>query len=297
VSIYGLGGSDTPKTVKLDRIAAQTGAEFYGLVCGNCHGMDGNGGTAPSLIRETQLSDPEKLKAFLKSVPPPMPILYPGLLEEKDVDKIADHLKVLTGRRSEEAAIKINAAFAVRDSGAPTAQPEWQNIYSVLTSARCINCHTVTDYPRQGDDRHPHIFGVLRASDDKGMPVARCTACHGDTNNSESGIPGRPGWRMAPLPNAWESAPGVIMTPSELCRQITDPLRNGARDMAKLIEHVDTDHFVLWAWDPGTRWNGEARKTPPLSHEEFVNALKKWAAAGAACPAPTPGVMQASSKH
>ena len=30
----------------------------------------------------------------------------------------------------------------------------WQQVYSVLTSPRCINCHTATNYPQQGDDRH-----------------------------------------------------------------------------------------------------------------------------------------------
>ena len=62
----------------------------------------------------------------------------------------------------------------------PPAEPTtrgtkaWRAIYSVLTSPRCINCHPVSsklpplgglfpqDYPRQGDDRHPHYFTVLR---------------------------------------------------------------------------------------------------------------------------------------
>ena len=32
----------------------------------------------------------------------------------------------------------------------------WGQVYSVLTSPRCINCHTATNYPQQGDDRHRH---------------------------------------------------------------------------------------------------------------------------------------------
>ena len=66
---------------------------------------------------------------------------------------------------------------------------------------------------------------------------------------------------------------------------LKDRLRNGNRDLAQLLEHVETEHLVLWAWDPGARWNGEARKTPPLSHEEFVNSFKAWVGAGAPCPA------------
>ena len=30
----------------------------------------------------------------------------------------------------------------------------WRQVYSVLTHPRCINCHTATNYPQQGDDRH-----------------------------------------------------------------------------------------------------------------------------------------------
>jgi hypothetical protein len=177
------------------------------------------------------------------------------------------------------------------------SSPQWQKIYSVLTSPRCINCHTITNYPRQGDDRHPHIFGIVRGVDDKGAPVARCTACHGDQNNAATGIPGRSDWHVAPLANAWETAPGVIMTPAELCAQMKDLTRNGNRNMAQLIEHVETEHFVLWAWDPGTRWNAEARQTPPLSHEEFAKAFKGWADAGAACPGATAETIQTGSKR
>jgi mono/diheme cytochrome c family protein len=31
----------------------------------------------------------------------------------------------------------------------------WQQVYTVLTHQRCINCHTATHYPQQGDDWHP----------------------------------------------------------------------------------------------------------------------------------------------
>src|SRR5260221_11059066 len=38
----------------------------------------------------------------------------------------------------------------------------WEQVYSVLTSPRCINCHTATNYPQQGDDRHRHFANVMR---------------------------------------------------------------------------------------------------------------------------------------
>jgi hypothetical protein len=45
----------------------------------------------------------------------------------------------------------------------------WQQMYSVLTSPRCINCHTANDYPQQGDDRHDHLF--------KRLPLRGSTHC------------------------------------------------------------------------------------------------------------------------
>jgi PQQ-dependent dehydrogenase (methanol/ethanol family) len=315
VSVYGLHGSDAPKIVKLDRRPLSpvpvTGAlanddAAFGFFCGSCHGRKGEGYVAPPLLRQTQMGDVENLKAFLKSVPPPMPIMYPGLLEDQDVQQIAAYLKVITSRAAD--APPPSHTLASEDPSQPVAADEaaaserpgpentapstpgtrgsehWQAVYSVLTSPRCINCHTGTNYPRQGDDRHPHIFSVVRGADDHGAPVARCSACHGAENNPNTGIPGRSDWHAAPLSMAWETAPGVAMTEAKLCAVLKDRLRNGNRSLADLAEHVDTEHLVLWAWDPGVRWNGEARRTPPISHDVFVAAFKEWVDDGAACP-------------
>ena len=82
-----------------------------------------------------------------------------------------------------------------------------------------------------------------------------------------------------------ESAPGLAKTGAQYCDTLKDRLRNGNRDLHDLIEHVTHDPLILWAWQPGVRWNGEARTTPAISHEEFVNAMKRWVSAGAPCPA------------
>ena len=131
----------------------------------------------------------------------------------------------------------------------PPAEPTtrgtkaWRAIYSVLTSPRCINCHPVSsklpplgglfpqDYPRQGDDRHPHYFTVLRGdtfefpTDEKtgvvlpgeGTPFGRCIFCHGTKNDPVTGIPGTtnphgkdptaPFWALAPASIAWSQRP------------------------------------------------------------------------------------------
>jgi len=55
----------------------------------------------------------------------------------------------------------------------------WQQVYSVLTSPRCINCHTATNYPQQGDDRQPHFAHVVRGSRGKGVPARTHARFHG----------------------------------------------------------------------------------------------------------------------
>ena len=293
VVVYGLRGSDTPKIVRLERGPIMpmpvngdlANAQAFAWVCGNCHGYTGLGNVYPPLVRQAQLGDPENLKKFLIDVPPPMPRLYPGLLDDHDVEMIAAYLKTLTTSSYARLPKDQQPLATVYRQPTTNGSPQWQTIYSVFTSARCINCHTITNYPRQGDDRHPHIFNVVRGPDDKGAPVARCTSCHGDKNNAATGVPGRSDWHLAPLTMAWETAPGVPMTGPQLCAMLTDRLRNGNRGLADLLDHVENEHLVLWAWDPGTRWNGEARTKPPISHEEFVKTFKEWIDAGATCPA------------
>ena len=163
------------------------------------------------------------------------------------------------------------------------------------------------DYSRQGDDRHPHYYGVVRGenvefitAEKTGVvypgikaPFARCNSCHGNKNDPETGIPGaedpaHPGetfWFMAPASMALELAPGVPLKGDTLCTHLKDKNLNGNRELKDLLHHIETEHLVLWAWHPGTRPNGEARTTPPLSHEEFVEVFKKWIADGAPCPA------------
>lgn len=319
VVVFGLHGSDTPKVVTLARLPPQfppappSGALFF-QVCTQCHGYDGSGVSAPPIIRQSQLADPELLKTFLETVPAPMPRLYPGLLNDEDVDLIAEHLRTVVFKCGQ------TGGQSCKPPGEPSTggTEAWQAIYSVLTSPRCLNCHPgpqstrtppipgwpdrAFDYPRQGDDRHPHYFSVIRGPeidpttgqlDNKGAPFGRCDTCHGIANDSTTGIPGaknpttgKTAWALAPAEMAWETSPGVPMTGAELCAQLTDKARNGNRSPEQLLEHVTTEPLVLWAWQPGIRPNGEARTIPPVgSHEEFVNIFEEWIDAGSPCPA------------
>ncbi|MEM8736461.1 MAG: hypothetical protein AAGG44_19685, partial [Planctomycetota bacterium] len=64
-----------------------------------------------------------------------------------------------------------------------------------------------------------------------------------------------------------------------LAEMLIDKKRNGDRSFEDLIRHMDEDHLILWAWEPG-----DGRPVPPLSHEEFIKELKTWLNNGAAIP-------------
>jgi cytochrome c553 len=277
----------------------------FGQACSQCHGPTGGGSSAPPLARQSQLADLELLKKFLATVPPPMPRLYPGLMDDNDVQMIAEYLKTNVFKCGPKEIQSCEPPTKPKTGG--TA--EWRNIYSVLTSPRCINCHPVSsnlptyagypqDYPRQGDDRHPHYYSVLRgdvAANGAGMgtPFERCTSCHGIKNDPKTGIPGTtnpaspdlPFWELAPAAMAWEAAPGVPLDGAELCARLKDPTRNGNRSLSDLLEHLKNEPLVNWAWNPGTRLNGEARTTPPISHAVLIEEFQKWMADDAPCPA------------
>src|SRR5579883_1465701 len=74
------------------------------------------------------------------------------------------------------------AAVAQQNVASQDSSALFARIATVLQSPRCLNCHTSTNFPRQGDDRHAHIFFVERGPDNRGLPWARCTSCHGEAN-------------------------------------------------------------------------------------------------------------------
>ena len=172
-------------------------------------------------------------------------------------------------------AVLAFAQSAAKDDGIRA----FREVASVLTSPRCINCHVAAGSPPlQGDDSHPHNIKVTRGADGKGgNVVARCSNCHQETNVvTPHGPPGAPGWSMPPVatPMAWQG-----LSTAQLCRALKDPQINGKRSLPELIEHLTSEKLVNWAWNPGP-----GRTLPPLSHDQFVDAAKRWVAAGAPCP-------------
>lgn len=178
------------------------------------------------------------------------------------------------------AATSTPAPAAVRAEGLRA----WDQVYSVLMHPRCLNCHTADAHPQQGDDRHRHLFHVVRGADGHGVPGLRCGTCHQEANNDAAGVPGERGWHLAPLSMAWQTADRKPLSSADVCRAVTDRSRNENMDGPALLKHHQDAPLVLWAWRPGRSLDGAKRAVPPLTHEELVAATRTWVEAGTPCP-------------
>jgi mono/diheme cytochrome c family protein len=160
----------------------------------------------------------------------------------------------------------------------------WDKVYSVLTHPRCINCHTATNFPQQGDDRHRHFANVVRGEGGAGVAALQCSTCHQESNADSTGVPGAHGWHLAPLSMKWQDEQGNTFSKTELCKALIDRTKNGNLDSAGLLKHHTQEALVRWAFAPGVGIDGRARTLPTLTHEQFVEATRKWIAAGMPCP-------------
>ena len=160
----------------------------------------------------------------------------------------------------------------------------WGQIYSVLTHPRCINCHTATSYPQQGDDRHKHFANVVRGAEGKGVPALQCASCHQEANSDTTGVPGAHGWHLAPLSMKWQDGNDQILSSFEVCKAVTDRSKNHNLDGKGLLKHNTEEPLLLWAFKPGRGIDGKSRTLPPLTHDEFVAATRRWVDAGMPCP-------------
>jgi hypothetical protein len=152
----------------------------------------------------------------------------------------------------------------------------FEAITPVLRHPRCLVCHSRGDYPRQGDDLHPHIMDVRRGPHGEGAAPVLCSTCHQDHNLAGVHMPpGAPDWHMpAPdNPMIWEG-----LTDSQLCRLLTDRRRNGGRDAKAIEMHMHTP-LVLWGWHPG-----EGRRPESMPESSFLMEVRVWTTAGAPCP-------------
>jgi hypothetical protein len=177
----------------------------------------------------------------------------------------------------------IGAAVALAAAGTSHAQSAdraasvaaFKQIASVMRSARCMNCHTSTDFPRQGEHGRRHDQLVMRGADGNGQAPMLCIACHQESNSPDGYVPGAPEWHQAPQAMSWDRARGD----KDLCEGLLDLKRNGNRLAKGIVIHMMNDPLVQWAWTPG-----RARTLPPLGQDEFHALLQRWETSGAACP-------------
>jgi hypothetical protein len=158
----------------------------------------------------------------------------------------------------------------------PDAAVDFEAIVPALRHPRCMNCHSDGDFPRQGNDSHPHTMQVRRGPDGQGLNSVKCSTCHQDHNLAGVHMPpGAPDWHLPPpeMPMIWEG-----LTDGQLCELLKDPRQNGHRSVQQIVEHMSTP-LVLWGWNPG-----EGRTPIPVKLSEFQARLRNWAAKGAGCP-------------
>src|SRR5260370_21045592 len=140
------------------------------------------------------------------------------------------------------------AAFAKVPLASPRSDglEAWQKVYSVMVSPRCINCHTATSYPQQGDDRRRHFANVVRGPRDKGVFALNCVTCHQATNADSTGVPGAHDWHLAPLSMKWQDANDQPLSSPEVCRSVLRQL-----DGPRLLKPHESGPLLFGASNPG----------------------------------------------
>ncbi len=173
-----------------------------------------------------------------------------------------------------EAAVRNQGNKSYKDSVASVKA--FKDVYAVLMSPRCMNCHPAGDVPLQGDDSQLHTMLPKRGKDGKGLYAMKCSNCHQPTNiEGLNKPPGHPDWHLPPA-NMKMVFQG--RTPEQLAKQLVNPKTNGNKTMAQLIAHAD-DGLVKVGWNMG-----EGRTVPPLTHAEFKKAWITWLNTGAYAP-------------
>ena len=176
---------------------------------------------------------------------------------------------LVAGARAQEPSDRVRLSRA-------EGVAAFEAIVPALHHPRCLVCHSKGDYPRQGDDLHPHIMDVRRGPKGQGATPVQCSTCH-QTRNLQ-GVhmpPGAPDWHLPPPDNPliWEG-----LSDRQLCELIVDPKRNGGRDAKGIEEHMHTP-LVIWAWHPGG-----GRTPEQMPEKTFLEKADVWTSAGMPCP-------------
>jgi len=170
---------------------------------------------------------------------------------------------------------KTHPDNTVKSDSAASAKAFLQ-VYKVLMSPRCMNCHPAGDIPLQGDDSHLHTMSPKRGKDGHGLYAMKCTNCHQPTNTPGMHTPpGNPKWALPPsdMKMVFQGK-----TARQLALQIRDYNQNGHKNKQQLLEHA-RDTLVKAGWNMG-----EGRPAPPLSYSAFLKAWDTWIDKGLYAP-------------
>jgi hypothetical protein len=173
----------------------------------------------------------------------------------------------IMGNRSRDKGINKDSVESVR---------AFMEVYKVLMSPACMNCHPAGDAPLQGLDGHPHTMNVQRGKDGAGLYAVKCSNCHQPQNTPGLHTPpGSPDWRLPP-----ENMKMIFQgrTPRQLALQLMDYNQNGHKNKEQLIAHARTT-LVKKGWDLG-----EGRIQPPMSYPAFVSVWDRWIKKGGYAP-------------
>jgi len=187
---------------------------------------------------------------------------------------------ILFASNLSNTALENNLETTAETTTNASSAENFEKMMAVLTHKRCMNCHPSDNTPKQGEDSHPHSFGMTRGEGNLGFPATNCNTCHQEENNEFSGVPGAPHWSLAPESMSWEGS-----SRTEIAEAILDKKRNGGRSRQEVMHHLTEDPLVLWAWKPGVDTEGNPREAPPVPVDEYIVAVKEWFEAGAVIPA------------
>lgn len=172
---------------------------------------------------------------------------------------------------------KMQAPVSVVKKDSMASVKAFGEVYKVLMSPRCLNCHPAGDVPLQGDDSHIHTMLPRRGQDGKGLYAMKCANCHQDENTPGLHMPpGNPKWHLPPadMKMVFEGK-----SPYQLAKQLMNKKENGNKSVEDLIKHAD-DELVLAGFN-----SADGLKKPPLTHQEFKKAWITWLTTGAYAPA------------
>ena len=167
------------------------GGEQAYATCGGCHGADAAGvpGLGPGLLFQQSDYSPSSASTGMGTAAAPAPRPRPddGRLHSRPrratIDRIVAHIASLRPERPPPNNPEVT--LTTREG-----LKAFEDIYTVSTHPRCMNCHLEGDAPLQTDDSVPHTLGITRLT----LGGVHCRTCHSavGVDDGLAPLPGRP---------------------------------------------------------------------------------------------------------